>query len=160
MSRQPSRDTKPEVAVRRLLHAAGLRYRLQRRVPGMARNTIDIAFPGLRIAVFIDGCFWHGCPEHATFPKSNPTFWREKINKNAMRDTRTTAHLESLGWTVLRFWEHEAPEQVAVQVAAVIRSEKQVGHPTRGSQGAHPAARPKRGANSPPDQPDRRPEQT
>ncbi|WP_190080545.1 very short patch repair endonuclease [Streptomyces longisporoflavus] len=126
MSKQRSRDTKPEVTVRRLLHAAGLRYRLQRRVPGMARNTIDIAFPGPQVAVFIDGCFWHGCPEHATFPKSNPAFWREKINKNAMRDTRTTAHLESLGWTVLRFYTHEDPELVADQVAKVIRSAKPV----------------------------------
>ncbi|MEU6120935.1 very short patch repair endonuclease [Streptomyces sp. NPDC047123] len=122
MSRQRSRDTKPEVAVRRLLHASGLRFRLQRRVPGLSRNTIDIAFPGPRVAVFIDGCFWHGCPEHATFPKSNPDFWREKINRNALRDTNTTAHLESLGWTVLRFWEHERPEEVADRVAAELRA--------------------------------------
>ncbi|WP_409057903.1 very short patch repair endonuclease [Streptomyces sp. SYP-A7185] len=127
MSKQRSRNTKPEVVVRRLLHAAGLRYRLQRRVPGMARNTIDIAFPGPRVAVFIDGCFWHGCPEHATYPKANSAFWREKIDKNALRDTRTTAHLESLGWTVLRFYTHEKPEQVAAQVTAVIRSAKEVG---------------------------------
>ncbi|MCX4666986.1 very short patch repair endonuclease [Streptomyces sp. NBC_01381] len=133
MSRQRSRDTKPEVAVRRLLHAAGLRYRLQRRVPGMARNTIDIAFPGPRVAVFIDGCFWHGCPEHATYPKANSQFWHEKINKNAGRDARTTAHLESLGWTVLRFWEHEKPEQVATQVEAVLQSAKHVRRPTPGS---------------------------
>ncbi|MET9548710.1 very short patch repair endonuclease [Streptomyces sp. NPDC006627] len=129
MSKQRSRDTKPEMAVRRLLHSAGLRFRLQRRIPGMSRSTIDIAFPGPRVAVFIDGCFWHGCPEHATFPKTNPEFWREKIDKNALRDTRTTAHLESLGWTVLRFWEHETPEQVAVQVAAALRPVEDDGDP-------------------------------
>ncbi|MEV8014930.1 very short patch repair endonuclease [Streptomyces sp. NPDC086554] len=134
MSKQRSRDTKPEVAVRRLLHSAGLRYRLQRPVPGMVRNTIDIAFPGPHVAIFIDGCFWHGCPEHATFPKSNPEFWREKIDKNAMRDTRTTAHLESLGWTVLRFWEHEKPEQVAAQVTAALRSAKNAGRSAPRSQ--------------------------
>ncbi|MEU1015958.1 very short patch repair endonuclease [Streptomyces sp. NPDC005898] len=121
MKKQRSRDTKPEMAVRRLLHSAGLRFRLQRRIPGMARSTIDIAFPGARVAVFMDGCFWHGCPEHATFPKANSAFWREKIDKNALRDTRTTAHLESLGWTVLRFWEHEDPELVAARVATALR---------------------------------------
>jgi DNA mismatch endonuclease, patch repair protein len=133
MRKQRSRDTKPELAVRRLLHSAGLRFRLQRRIPGMARSTIDIAFPGPRVAVFIDGCFWHGCPEHATFPKANPAFWREKIAKNALRDTRTTAHLESLGWTVLRFWEHEPPEQVAVRVAAVLRPVEGAGEPAPAS---------------------------
>ncbi|WP_346428944.1 very short patch repair endonuclease [Streptomyces sp. WAC 01529] len=127
MRKQRSRDTKPEVAVRRLLHSAGLRFRLHRHIPGMNRSTIDIAFPGPHVAVFIDGCFWHGCPEHATFPKANSAFWREKIDKNALRDTRTTAHLEALGWTVLRFWEHEAPEYVAAQVVAVLRPWKAQG---------------------------------
>ncbi|UNO44017.1 very short patch repair endonuclease [Streptomyces sp. MST-110588] len=124
MSRQPRKDTKPELVLRRLLHRAGLRYRLQRRVPGMSRRTIDIAFPGPQVAVFLDGCFWHGCPEHATSPKANARWWREKLDGNMARDIETTAHLQAAGWTVLRCWEHEPPETVARQVAEVVRAHK------------------------------------
>ncbi len=129
MSRQGRRDTEPERAVRRLLYAAGLRYRLQRRVPGMARRTIDIAFPGPRIAVFLDGCFWHGCPEHATSPKANAEWWRAKLEGNVARDAETNAHLEAAGWTVLRFWEHESPETVAEYVARAVREAAAVRKP-------------------------------
>ncbi|MFJ3552050.1 very short patch repair endonuclease [Streptomyces sp. NPDC090114] len=122
MSRQGSRDTAPEVAVRRLLHAAGLRYRVNVPVPGMARRTIDIVFPKAKIAVFMDGCFWHGCPQHATSPKSNAEWWRAKLDKNMARDVETTEHLRTAGWTVLRYWEHEAPNVVAHEVhSAVLR---------------------------------------
>ncbi|MER7827554.1 very short patch repair endonuclease [Streptomyces sp. NPDC096097] len=119
MSRQARRNTTPELAVRRLLHAAGLRYRLQVKVPGMPRRTIDIAFPGAKVAVFLDGCFWHGCPEHATQPKSNAQWWREKLDKNMARDRETSELLAAAGWTVLRFWEHETPESVAARVIDV-----------------------------------------
>ncbi|MEU6067246.1 very short patch repair endonuclease [Streptomyces sp. NPDC047082] len=121
MSRQVSRDTSPELAVRRLLHAAGLRYRLNVPVPGMRRRTIDIAFRGPKIAVFLDGCFWHGCPQHATHPKSNAEWWRTKLDKNMARDLETTRHLEAEGWTVLRFWEHESPRTVAEHVIEARR---------------------------------------
>ncbi|MFI8995409.1 very short patch repair endonuclease [Streptomyces sp. NPDC053542] len=117
MSRQASKDTSVEMTVRRLLYAAGLRYRLQRRVPDLPRRTIDIAFPGARIAVFLDGCFWHGCPEHATHPKANAEWWRQKLDRNMARDVETTEHLTAAGWTVLRFWEHEDPADVAQRVA-------------------------------------------
>jgi DNA mismatch endonuclease (patch repair protein) len=117
MSRQGSRDTAPEVAVRHLLHASGLRYRVNVPVPGMPRRTIDIVFPRARIAIFMDGCFWHGCPEHATQPKSNAEWWRNKLDKNMARDRETTAHLQQIGWTVFRFWEHERPEDIARVVA-------------------------------------------
>lgn len=117
MSRQSSRNTAPEVAVRRLLHAAGLRYRVNFPVPGMPRRTIDIVFPKAKIAVFLDGCFWHGCPVHATRPKANAEWWRNKLDKNIARDIETTQHLEAAGWTVLRFWEHELPDTVARAVA-------------------------------------------
>ncbi|MGY0486324.1 very short patch repair endonuclease [Streptomyces sp. WG-D5] len=117
MSRQGSRDTAPEVAVRRLLHAAGLRYRLNVPVPGIPRRTIDITFGKDRIAVFMDGCFWHGCPQHATKPKSNAEWWRTKLEKNMSRDRDTTRHLEAAGWRVLRFWEHEDPVEVARAIA-------------------------------------------
>ncbi|MFB6940032.1 MULTISPECIES: very short patch repair endonuclease [unclassified Streptomyces] len=120
MSRQASRDTAPEVAVRRLLHASGYRYRINERVPGMSRRTMDIAFTRAKVAVLIDGCFWHGCPLHATRPKSNAEWWRQKLERNMARDLETTKHLTAAGWTVLRFWEHEPPAGVAEQVAAAV----------------------------------------
>ncbi|MBL1288083.1 very short patch repair endonuclease [Streptomyces sp. NPDC057699] len=120
MSRQARRDTKPEVAVRKLLHAAGYRFRVNARVPDMPRRTIDIAFTRAKVAVMIDGCFWHGCPVHATQPKSNAEWWREKLDRNMARDRETTEHLAAAGWTVLRFWEHEAPDGAAELVAAAV----------------------------------------
>lgn len=120
MSRQARRDTKPEVAVRKLLHAAGYRFRVNARVPDMPRRTIDIAFTRAKVAVMIDGCFWHGCPAHATQPKSNAEWWREKLDRNMARDRETTEHLAAAGWTVLRFWEHEAPDGAAELVAAAV----------------------------------------
>ncbi|WP_437059679.1 very short patch repair endonuclease [Streptomyces sp. enrichment culture] len=120
MSRQASKDTACELAVRRLLHAAGLRYRVEYPVPGMARRRIDVAFTSVKVAVLIDGCFWHGCPEHATQPRSNAEWWRQKLDRNMARDAETTEHLRSAGWEVLRFWEHEAPEDVALRVAAAV----------------------------------------
>ncbi|MBT2449370.1 very short patch repair endonuclease [Streptomyces sp. ISL-43] len=119
MSRQASRNTTPELAVRRLLHASGLRYRVNVPVPGIPRRTIDIAFGSNRIAVFLDGCFWHGCPQHATQPKANAEWWRSKLEKNMARDHETTTHLESIGWTVLRFWEHERPDDVARAITRI-----------------------------------------
>lgn len=124
MSRQVSKDTAAELAVRRLLHAAGLRYRVEYRVPGMARRRIDVAFPGVKVAVLIDGCFWHGCPEHATHPKANAEWWRNKLDRNMARDRETTEHLVAEGWTVLRFWEHEAPDAVALRVAAAVKQRR------------------------------------
>ena len=120
MSRHPRRDTTPELALRHLLHAAGYRYRVCLAVPGMPRRTIDIAFTRMKIAVFIDGCFWHGCPDHRTVPGANNEWWSAKLEGNRRRDEETTAHLEALGWTVLRFWEHTDPESAlkAVSVAA------------------------------------------
>ncbi|WP_314412042.1 very short patch repair endonuclease [Streptomyces kroppenstedtii] len=129
MSRQARRDTAPEVAVRKLLHAAGHRYRLNVRVPEMSRRTIDIAFTRTKVAVFMDGCFWHGCPQHATQPKANAEWWREKLDRNMARDAETTRHLAASGWTVLRFWEHEAPGNVAERVAAAVERQR---HGNRG----------------------------
>ncbi|GAA0960977.1 very short patch repair endonuclease [Streptomyces rhizosphaericus] len=119
MSRQTSRDT-ARVALRRLLYMKGLRYRVGLPVPGMPRRAIDIAFTKAKIAVFMDGCFWHGCPDHATQPKANAEWWRAKLDKNMARDVETTEHLTAKGWTVLRFWEHESPKHVADRVAACV----------------------------------------
>ncbi|MFE0689634.1 very short patch repair endonuclease [Streptomyces xiamenensis] len=133
MSRQASRNTGPEVAIRRLLHARGHRYRLHRRVPGMARRTIDIAFPGPKVAVFVDGCFWHGCPQHATRPKANEAWWQKKLDRNIERDRETDAQLLAEGWTVLRFWEHESPQSVSDRVAAVVARTKARGERLEGN---------------------------
>jgi DNA mismatch endonuclease (patch repair protein) len=133
MSRQVSKDTAAELAVRRLLHAAGLRYRVEYPVPGMARRRLDMAFTGVKVAVLIDGCFWHGCPEHATQPKANAEWWRKKLDRNMARDQETTEHLVAQGWTVLRFWEHEAPAAVAAQVAAAVEQRRR--EQTRGTKG-------------------------
>ncbi|MFJ2892680.1 MULTISPECIES: very short patch repair endonuclease [unclassified Streptomyces] len=130
MSRQLSKDTGAELAVRRLLHAAGLRYRVEYPVPGMARRRIDVAFTRARVAVLIDGCFWHGCPEHATRPKANAEWWRKKLDRNMARDLETTEHLIAQGWTVLRFWEHESPDAVAARVAVIV--EQRLTERTRG----------------------------
>ncbi|MEU5630078.1 very short patch repair endonuclease [Streptomyces rishiriensis] len=120
MSRQASKDTGVELAVRRLLYATGMRYRVEYPVPGMPRRRIDVAFPRAKVAVLIDGCFWHGCPQHATHPKSNAEWWRTKLDRNMARDRETTEHLTTLGWTVLRFWEHTRPEAVARTVRATV----------------------------------------
>ncbi|WP_216588622.1 very short patch repair endonuclease [Streptomyces brasiliscabiei] len=125
MSRQGSRDTVPELAVRRLLHASGLRYRVNVPVPGMPRRTIDIVFSRTKVVVFMDGCFWHGCPEHATQPKANAEWWRTKLDKNVARDRETTEFLHSAGWTVLRFWEHESAEDVARRITEAVASKRQ-----------------------------------
>ena len=115
------RDTAPEVQVRRLLHAAGLRYRVAYPVPGRPRRTIDVAFTRRKVAVFLDGCFWHGCPEHGTKPTSNAAWWSAKITTNQARDADTTACLIDDGWLVLRFWEHEPPENVADHLVDLLR---------------------------------------
>lgn len=120
MSKQARAHTEPEVMLRKLLHAAGLRYRVGLPVPGMKRRTIDVAFTRAKVAVFVDGCFWHSCPEHATFPAANKEWWAEKLAGNVARDAATKAHLEELGWQVIRVWEHEPMADVADRVAAAL----------------------------------------
>lgn len=98
----------------------GLRYRVGYAVLKKPRRVADMAFPGRNVAVFVDGCFWHGCPEHATWPKRNAVFWRDKIEANRRRDVDTNDRLRALGWTVLRFWSHESPIEAAQTVANVV----------------------------------------
>jgi len=121
MSVARRRDTKPEVDVRRLLHGRGLRYRVNYPVPGRPRRTIDIAFTRAHVAVFIDGCFWHRCPEHGTRPRSNADWWNGKLQRNVARDAHTSEELSARGWTVLRYWEHEDPVIVARTIESVVR---------------------------------------
>jgi DNA mismatch endonuclease (patch repair protein) len=102
MSAIRSENTKPEIALRKALWAKGLRFRKY-----YGKEKIDIAFPSKKLAIFIDGCFWHGCPVHSHFPKSNKKYWVPKLRKNIERDLKKNKRLESDGWKVLRFWEHE-----------------------------------------------------
>lgn len=121
MSRQARRDTDPEIALRRELHRRGLRFRVDRAVPGLARRRADVLFPRARVAVFVDGCFWHRCPEHKTAPVANRAWWAEKLAANVRRDRDTDVRLGALGWTVLRFWEHEATVRSADIVENAVR---------------------------------------
>lgn len=114
------RDTLPELAVRRRLHATGLRYRVDF-APLGGRRRADIVFTRQRVAVFIDGCYWHGCPNHATFPKRNSDYWLPKLARNVERDRETDQSLREAGWTVLRFWEHESPDDVAHRIAVAVQ---------------------------------------
>lgn len=121
MERQGRRDTAPELAVRRAVHARGLRYRVDRSpIPGL-RSRADLVFGPTKVAVYIDGCFWHGCPKHATTPKANRDWWREKIAANQARDVRATEVLTAAGWLVLRFWEHEEPAAVADEIETAVQ---------------------------------------
>ena len=121
MQANRSRDTQPELAVRRLLHARGLRYRVAAAPLSGLRRRADIVFTKQRIAVFIDGCFWHGCEDHGrkTF-QHNVDYWPNKIATNMARDLDTTARLSAAGWQVLRFWEHESPIDVAAAIEHAV----------------------------------------
>lgn len=112
--------TKPETALRRRLHALGRRFRVQFKVEGLPRRKIDIAFPKQRLAVFVDGCFWHGCPEHGTRPTTNQEWWEWKLKRNKARDEDTNGRLTELGWRVVRVWEHEDPDLAAAKVIAEL----------------------------------------
>jgi DNA mismatch endonuclease (patch repair protein) len=125
MQANRGRDTQPELAVRRGLHARGLRYRVDHPLPFDRRRRADIAFTRAKVAVFIDGCFWHGCPDHGTTPRTNSEFWSAKIARNRERDAETDLRLRQEGWLVLRFWEHDAIGDhvgaVVTTVAATLR---------------------------------------
>jgi DNA mismatch endonuclease (patch repair protein) len=120
MRAQRERDTGIEREIRSRLHARGLRFRIHRRLLKGLRREVDVVFPGAKVAVFVDGCFWHGCPEHGTWPRNNADFWRRKIEGNVERDRDTDARLEADGWMVLRVWEHEAPADAAARIADAV----------------------------------------
>ncbi|TFC83341.1 very short patch repair endonuclease [Cryobacterium cheniae] len=122
MQSNKSRDTAPEMAVRRALHAEGLRFRVVMRPIPALRRTADIVFTRQMVAVFIDGCFWHACPIHYRAPKSNVEYWALKIARNVDRDAETTRQLTAAGWTVLRYWSHESHIDVAGRIAATVHS--------------------------------------
>ena len=122
MARYPRRDTTPEMAIRREIHRRGLRYRVDAPLPGMARRRADILFTRAKVAVFVDGCFWHGCPIHGTQPKNNGSWWHTKLEGNQARDRDTNARLQAEGWTVLRFWEHEDFFEAADAIEDAVRA--------------------------------------
>lgn len=115
------RDTRPERELRSELHRLGLRFRLHRPIVPGVRRQADVVFGPARVAVFVDGCFWHGCPIHGTAAKANADFWRDKIATNKKRDADTDARLAAAGWKVLRVWEHEEPVDAARRIARAVR---------------------------------------
>lgn len=127
MQRTRRRDTPPEIALRRAVWRLGLRYRTDFPIPG-TRYRADFAFPRIRLAVFVDGCFWHGCPEHGTWPRSNAAWWRAKIEQNMARDARAVESLTALGWRVHRFWAHCEPSESADFIATAVSTAKSSSH--------------------------------
>lgn len=149
MSGYRQRDTKPELELRSALHRAGLRFFVDRApLPGMRRRA-DVVFPRARVAVYVHGCFWHACPEHASWPRHNAQWWREKIEANQARDRDTTRQLSEAGWAAVEVWEHEDPLVAAPQIAALVRSR---GRPTVAAQ---PQEWQERAPNSVPNSADR-----
>jgi len=122
MQQQPSHDTAPELVLRRALHAMGLRYRVHEQPLPDLRRKADIVFRRSQVAVFVDGCFWHGCPQHGRREhRVNEWYWPEKIERNRRRDADTDARLRAAGWSVVRIWEHEAGPAAAARVARAVR---------------------------------------
>ncbi len=119
-----STDTKPEVAIRSALHRRGLRFRKHVAIDvDGKRIRPDIVFTKSKIAVFVDGCFWHGCPIHGQTPKRNSEFWEQKLERNAARDSTQSSVLQEAGWTVIRIWEHEEPARAVNRVVQCVRRE-------------------------------------
>lgn len=122
MSVTGQRNTSAEMRIRRRLHAMGFRYRVDFPVLRGSSRRADIVFTRARVVVYVDGCFWHGCPKHASWPKSNAEFWRDKIETNQRRDRDTDDRLATAGWEVIRIWEHEDPDGAAELIARSVRS--------------------------------------
>jgi DNA mismatch endonuclease (patch repair protein) len=122
MRANKGRDTKPERALRSAVHALGMRYRVGLRPVPQVRRTADIVFTRAKVAVFLDGCFWHGCQEHHRPAKKNSDFWDAKIKGNMTRDADTDARLREAGWRVVRVWEHEPPAVAASRIQAAVKN--------------------------------------
>ena len=124
MGRVRSRHTAPEVALRQELHRRGLRYRVDRRpAPGVIGRA-DVVVGPARVAVYVDGCFWHSCPTHASIPRTNREWWIAKLNRNRERDRETSQALRDEGWEVIRIWEHENPREAADRIERVVRARR------------------------------------
>ena len=121
MSRVRRRDTAPELELRSELHRRGLRYRVDRRPVPTVPSRADLVFGPAKVAVYVDGCFWHSCPAHGTMPRANEAYWQAKLARNQERDATVNVTLAEAGWTVVRIWEHEDPEAAADRVEAAVR---------------------------------------
>ena len=126
MHNTPQRDTPVEMQVRSRLHRRGLRFRVDRTIPGVTRSRPDLVFTKERVAVFLDGCFWHSCPVHGTTPHANRDWWLEKLAANVERDRRHDRELRTAGWLVLRFWEHEDPTSVVDAIESRVCERRQL----------------------------------
>jgi DNA mismatch endonuclease (patch repair protein) len=124
MARVRGRDTRAELLIRSELHRRGLRYLVGRRPVPTVRRTADVVFTRVRVAIMIDGCFWHNCPDHHRPSRRNATFWSEKIASNVRRDRETDQLLAKAGWHVVRIWEHEDPIQAADQIEAIVAARR------------------------------------
>lgn len=124
MSRLGHRDTKPEMAIRSELHRRGFRFRVDRAPLPNLRSRADLVFGPAQVAVYIDGCFWHSCPEHGTHPKTNADWWERKLRRNRERDAKINLVLKEHGWQVVRIWEHDDPVAAADRVAKLLRSRR------------------------------------
>jgi DNA mismatch endonuclease (patch repair protein) len=124
MQANRSRDTRPELALRSSVHELGLRYRVSARPLPSVRRTADLVFTRAHVAVFLDGCFWHGCPDHHRPSRQNQEFWREKIVRNRERDAETDNLLQAAGWTVVRVWEHEDPKLAALKIHDTVSAKR------------------------------------
>jgi DNA mismatch endonuclease (patch repair protein) len=118
------RDTGPELALRRALFALGYRYRVDYRALPQLRRRVDIAFTKDKLAIFVDGCFWHSCPEHGSVPKSNTDYWFPKLKRNVERDRETDRALADQGWRVIRIWEHDDPGRAASRIARMLNGSR------------------------------------
>lgn len=130
------RDTAPEKALRSVLHSKGLRFRIDQKPNKKLNRKADIVFRSVKVAVFVDGCFWHGCPIHGTQAKANAEFWKNKIEQNQARDLDTNKQLKKAGWRVVRVWEHEDSEKASQKIYGLVvkRLSKNVSsRPTRAS---------------------------
>jgi DNA mismatch endonuclease (patch repair protein) len=116
------RDTPPELRVRSLLHRNGYRFRVDLSPVSATRSRADIVFARLKVAVYVDGCFWHACPLHGTWPKANADWWRSKIESNWIRDRKTDAALRASGWLVVRIWEHDEPVDALSMITAALQT--------------------------------------
>lgn len=137
MQANRGRDTSPEIAIRSILHSRGLRFRVNQPLPFDRRRRADISFPRVALYVFVDGCFWHGCPKHYVAPKTRVDFWRRKLRENQQRDSDTVRRLETLGAHTIRIWEHEDPVTAADQIEAVYRELLAQGRPAVPSSDPH-----------------------
>lgn len=126
MQRQATSNTQPELRLRSELHRRGLRFRLNVSARGLGRGTIDIAFISARVAVFVDGCYWHGCTLHKSIPVTNREFWQKKIDATRERDHRMTTRLREEGWEVVRMWEHDDHVVTAERIAELVRTRSRV----------------------------------